>query len=858
VDAEEGVLGAAFFHCIADSPLGAGEKAAGSTGGGSGGGFDSPRGIGDAIVLPLHLQIHVASAGELGWLYRRLRTARQDRGSGTGIVRAAFDSAVEAELQEYQRLLSLLQADMTAFLEAAAVHEADAAVAAPTATPWTLRRLALWSADPLQRLRTLAIIVDACDGRSGGALVSAVWTHCCSSGDPNARALATRLLARACAPLTTLAKEWILAGELRRMPVQAAGADGDVSEVETDRLEYCPDFFIGCDESATLEEGTWWSRRFTLRAAEVPNFMDPAFAEAVLETGRAIQYLRVVCDDGSWILSRVAAALRLLDSMGVSHASVAATGGGGDAGAFGGEHVTQDLRSLLLFQRLGGNGGNIGSSGSGGGLAEMQIMRDVEPLVRAFVRSEELSTLQQLYGADTTGERHLRVLVSVVRPLANARAVSLLFSRFRLGAHLMAMQKYLLLTQGDFAAGFVAGVGAELDQPASSLALSVPLLESHLEAAVRSSNAALEEEDLLNRLTVKILAPGSGDIGWDVFALSYIIQPSSPLAAVLSTAVMTSVSRISYFIWKIKRVEHALTTAWAHQMEAAYPLQSLGNRRLQKSLHACHLLRANMTNFISTLFSYLMLDVLAPAGAALHSALEASRVSAEVIVDWSRSAASAASPATERTPRGALADFGSSGKGTSQVSGDLRSIMDAIDTFTSSVLTGAFLSPVAQSVSDALAALLVDILYYCQQQEILLSAAVEQAEARKAHAAEMARRVAADEWDTAMGMEDEEEMIQQSINELVAAFEPRLQEMSEGYAAKIAHLLSCMDAAADLEGYVWLYVALFLSVIVSFKIHNPSSPSFPQFPADWRNSASSSFGLTSMVTSIPSMREMCV
>lgn len=57
----------------------------------------------------------------------------------------------------------------------------------------TLRRLQLWLAEPLRRMRLLAALVDAADGCVGGDLAGRVWAAS-KVGDPAARVYATRLL----------------------------------------------------------------------------------------------------------------------------------------------------------------------------------------------------------------------------------------------------------------------------------------------------------------------------------------------------------------------------------------------------------------------------------------------------------------------------------------------------------------------------------------------------------------------------------------------------------------------------------------------------------------------------------------
>jgi gamma-tubulin complex component 3 len=57
----------------------------------------------------------------------------------------------------------------------------------------SLRRLAVWTIEPLERLKILAILVDACKGKRGGALASVVHAYA-NHGDPFIRSLVERVI----------------------------------------------------------------------------------------------------------------------------------------------------------------------------------------------------------------------------------------------------------------------------------------------------------------------------------------------------------------------------------------------------------------------------------------------------------------------------------------------------------------------------------------------------------------------------------------------------------------------------------------------------------------------------------------
>ena len=62
----------------------------------------------------------------------------------------------------------------------------------------------------------------------------------------------------------------------------------------------------------------------------------------------------------------------------------------------------------------------------------------------------------------------------------------------------------------------------DLSKPATSLYLHN--LTGVLESAIRATNAQFEDQDILNRLDVKLLEVSQGDKGWDVFSLHYHVD----------------------------------------------------------------------------------------------------------------------------------------------------------------------------------------------------------------------------------------------------------------------------------------------------------------------------------------------
>lgn len=119
------------------------------------------------IGVPTTTRNLIGKLSELGWLYSKVSefVTRRSKHQSAGAVERALCSALNAELQEYFRLISVLEGQL------GVLTAPPPGGSAPRPT-LTLRRLVVWTQDPIVRMRTLAVIVDACRSLHGGAIAS--------------------------------------------------------------------------------------------------------------------------------------------------------------------------------------------------------------------------------------------------------------------------------------------------------------------------------------------------------------------------------------------------------------------------------------------------------------------------------------------------------------------------------------------------------------------------------------------------------------------------------------------------------------------------------------------------------------
>jgi len=226
--------------------------------------------------------------------------------------------------------------------------------------------------------------------------------------------------------------------------------------------------------------------------------------------------------------------------------------------------------------------------------------------------------------------------------LTNRHLVALMMNQYALGEHCLALRRFLLLGQGDFVESLMDAAADELGKDASQIFRHH--LIGILEGAVRQSNAQYCHPDTLLRLNVKLMGASEGEKGWDVFLLDYAI--SSPLHVVFSPTVMQQYDRAFAFLWKLRRVSHALASCWQEHMTLKRHLVSCGqflarrapdlDMELRQALHRCGCLRNEMHHFVQNIQSYVMCGVLDSSWARLQAGWQACTDLDQVISEHQR------------------------------------------------------------------------------------------------------------------------------------------------------------------------------------------------------------------------------
>ncbi|KAL5527235.1 hypothetical protein ACEPAG_6026 [Sanghuangporus baumii] len=211
------------------------------------------------------------------------------------------------------------------------------------------------------------------------------------------------------------------------------------------------------------------------------------------------------------------------------------------------------------------------------------------------------STNDTLQYSDIEGLEHS---IDSAYSIVSQRLFDVFFEKFGLMNHLKALKNYMFLGHGDFADSLMIALEPHLSRPAN--ALSRHNLTAILEEAVRSTNAIYDPSDVRSRLDARMLEYTHGEIGWDVFTLEYKVD--APIDTVLDPECAIKYKRVFSHLWKMKRVEGALSTGWMRVAGGARTV--LRVQELDIEWHQVRIAMAEMIHFIRQLQAFCHLAVI--------------------------------------------------------------------------------------------------------------------------------------------------------------------------------------------------------------------------------------------------------
>ncbi|KAI1104782.1 spindle pole body component alp6 [Jackrogersella minutella] len=197
------------------------------------------------------------------------------------------------------------------------------------------------------------------------------------------------------------------------------------------------------------------------------------------------------------------------------------------------------------------------------------------------------------------------------------RLLHLMTNKFHLFEHLQALKSYILLGQGDFIALLMESLATALDRPAGAQYRHT--LTAQLEHAIRGSNAQYDSPEVLRRLDARMLQLSHGDIGWDCFTLEYKID--APVDVVISDLGNRLYLKVFNFLWRIKRVEFALSSTWRKVTTGSRGVLQTSHPAVRQAWKTTRGFLAEMVHFVGQLQYYILFEVIESSWSELQEKL---------------------------------------------------------------------------------------------------------------------------------------------------------------------------------------------------------------------------------------------
>ncbi|EAQ85774.1 hypothetical protein CHGG_07027 [Chaetomium globosum CBS 148.51] len=128
------------------------------------------------------------------------------------------------------------------------------------------------------------------------------------------------------------------------------------------------------------------------------------------------------------------------------------------------------------------------------------------------------------------------------------------------------------------------------------------------EHAFGDSNAQYDSEEVLRRLDARMLQLSHGDIGWDCFTLEYKID--APVDVVVTEWGNRQYLKVFNFLWRIKRVEFALSSTWRKCMTGSRGVLQTSDEEVLLTWKSTRGVLAEMVHFVGQLQYYILFEVI--------------------------------------------------------------------------------------------------------------------------------------------------------------------------------------------------------------------------------------------------------
>ena len=546
----------------------------------------------------------------IGWLYNRIKRYRNhlSQNPGYGSVAIAFAAALDEAMIEYNRLITTIGQELHDMNDPDYVHGPRASQRGGIqGMPFvSLSRIEVWTFDWYYKLKMLAVLIEKCKHKRGGALINVIYKES-MHGDPAIRESMVRILVKVVEEVKKMLSRWIFHGQIDdpykeffiMNTSQSQLAAGSTCSTPT-RSTIGQSVLSGHSLTPLTGDASAWLEKYTINHDMLPGFIPQDQARKILSTGTSVNLLLQSMPSGkslpvNLLLQSMPSGKSLLDLDPVSEDQ--------RTELIPGYRMLEDAfektDSEVLFKDTFNLTCDDGNNNSNDGTSSVQSCSFKELLDKAHLET-------------------------------SLRAKKVLFDDHKLMDHLAGIRSFLLLGQGDFIRHFMERLVRVLNRPASLI--KTHSLTEILSASIHATNAKFLDEEVLKRIDSIFLDTSTTQVGstsgqldkerflldvnqttgWDIFTLTY--RTKGPISTILTNSCMQRYSILFKHLWRSKRMEIILTELWMRYRSTSPRLKlfaddaSLRNR-LKTMYHQNSLLIHEMNHFIQQMSYYIGFEV---------------------------------------------------------------------------------------------------------------------------------------------------------------------------------------------------------------------------------------------------------
>ena len=453
----------------------------------------------------------VNSISEVGWLFYKIKKyiSFYNTSHNNSLYIQSLLFSIQKELDDYYKLISLLKKMNTNDLSNDINHlplNNSLIEIKKHSKQLNLKNILMSIMPYKEKLRWILTCCESVHSLHGSAILSQIYSYVIYLGNEK---FLNNILNEIIKPFIEFILIWIKYGTIK---------------------DPHDEFFVKINED--INDENIWKNKYKLVYGNIPNFIKSDFVLKIFEVGKCIHFIKNFCKE-KYNLNNLKKIIQFLKNKYFNEKENNDIKMQEDSEDDNNYLYSKEMISKFVFQ--------INKEKINHEKSSYESVLDFINFIFTNTDSNKILNISFL--------EEIIKNINIIHDLLHKDLVRIFFQKFKFLENIEAINKYLLLGQGDMIQNLMESLYSELQKPGNTIYKYV--LQSVLESAINSTNARYNDKECLNKLNIKLLKALPGDTGWDVFCLEYNID--LPLNIVISSRNILDYQKNVYFFVKNKK-----------------------------------------------------------------------------------------------------------------------------------------------------------------------------------------------------------------------------------------------------------------------------------------------------------------